>query len=1198
MEGSTLGPYTLEAELGAGGMGTVYRAIGPAGLVAVKVVHPHLLETPGFFKRFLREADIGRRVVHPNVVRTLDCDQVVVEGRATSFLVMECVEGQTLRELLDDLESVPEELCRHIGRELAKGLSAVHAVGAIHRDIKPENVLITPSHEVKLMDLGVARLVDEALRLSQTGAFFGSLQYAAPEQFQRGAKATDHRADLHALGLVLYELAGGICAYHGDDVPQIIRAVLHDEPRRLGDVNGQVSPFFEEVVHTLIAKDRDARFATADDVTRVLEAGEDGEWWRNAAQALRRTTKRPLRRIRIPRETAVYGRETELAALEELFARTRSGHGQVVLLDGEPGIGKSRLVDEFVDRLRRRGDDINFVFAAYPPGGAATASGAFSTAFREQIGDDGAAPYLAATPLLIDAFDALLRGDATPVDAQPLRKESLHSCFVNVTRRLAGERPTVILIDDLHFAPVEGLALFAALAAAIHDDRVLFIGTARPGISAEWNASLLRHEHATRMLLPRLGPKDLGALLQESFHSQSLAERLAFEIGAKSDGNPFFVFEIVRGLRDDALIRRDDDGSWISTGRIDHIQIPSSVLDLVHSRVADLDEEDKDLLEVASCCGYEFDPALVADAAGVPVVAALKRFGRIEKTHRLVRAAGRSLVFDHHQVQESLYSGVLEQLREHYHAALAESLERRERLADVDEAERDGARCVEVCDHFLRGAQGARAVPYLRAAIEHLATGYLNVEAIDLAERALAVRGLLRGTERARLLFDLARRLDSDGRIERHLAVATEAEECIRLSDDHALAAKVAAQLGRARFLSGNCVAAEPALLRGVERAQASGDPHAEGAVYDSLGTVLRQLARFDEAETVLRRALRVYGKAGVGSGVARAHGNLSLVLTDQGRAAEARKHLKSQIAVARECGARIIEANANLNLGGSYYRAGEFDTARSYAERYVELCRDVGDRLGETHACLGYGALTEAQGRLADALEQGTRALRLSRELAYPYGQRLAQQNIADVAAQLGDTEGARGMAHAAWTLARDTGDRRAALIARARLADLDAADGLLDAALGAHEDVLQERRDLEGLSALASSLIDVASHHLEMEHPERARSVLDDALELTASDDLESYRLSVQALAALLPGGDAAPALRTLAVYESRLPHFTHMSARFHLWRATADEEHLSVSRRLLDFAVEHAPPEHRETMLTNVPLHRDIVAAGPRE
>ena len=210
---------------------------------------------------------------------------------------------------------------------------------------------------------------------------------------------------------MLYELATGHHPYRDEDVPNVMRNILDEEPRKVGEVNPQLSPFFEEVVGTLIAKDRDARFADAAMLAAVLQEGERGDWWKARVKALRVETKRPLRRIRIPRETALYGRDADLAKLHALYDKAKAGEGQVLLIEGEAGIGKTRLVDEFVGRLRHEGEDINFLFGSYPPGGAATAARAFSEAYREQFGQEGSAPWLSQTPILVPAFDALLRGE-------------------------------------------------------------------------------------------------------------------------------------------------------------------------------------------------------------------------------------------------------------------------------------------------------------------------------------------------------------------------------------------------------------------------------------------------------------------------------------------------------------------------------------------------------------------------------------------------------------------------------------------------------------------------------------------------------------------------------------------------------------------------------------------------------------------
>ncbi|MCU0726953.1 MAG: serine/threonine protein kinase, partial [Planctomycetes bacterium] len=169
MEGTVVGNCRILRRLGAGGMGSVWLAAGPGdGPVAVKLMHPHVLAQPGFLDRFRREAEIGARVHHENVVRTLFAGEQEVAGRTLHYIVMEYVEGDTLRALLADLGFLPENLLREIARQVAAGLAAIHAEGAVHRDLKPENVLITREDRVRIMDLGVAHFFDRSSVL--TGA--------------------------------------------------------------------------------------------------------------------------------------------------------------------------------------------------------------------------------------------------------------------------------------------------------------------------------------------------------------------------------------------------------------------------------------------------------------------------------------------------------------------------------------------------------------------------------------------------------------------------------------------------------------------------------------------------------------------------------------------------------------------------------------------------------------------------------------------------------------------------------------------------------------------------------------------------------------------------------------------------------------------------------------------------------------------
>ncbi len=1159
MEGERLGPYLIGRELGSGGMGTVYAAtavdrtpgLAAGTVIALKIVHPHLLRTPGFFKRFMREATLGQSIAHENVVRTLECDAI----DDTHFLVMEYVEGQTLAELQRELQCVPEELCRHVAREICKGLVAIHAAGIVHRDLKPENVLITADHVVKIMDLGVARLVDEAIRLSQSGAFVGSVEYAAPEQFEGGD--VDGRTDLHALGLLLYELAGGAHPFRGGGFHDVMRRVCADAPRRLGDVNPQLSAFFEETVHTLLVKDPRGRFASAPQLLRVFEDGENSPWWHERARRMEAATDRPLRRICVPRETLVYGREKELALLRKCFARASGGDGQVVLIEGEPGIGKSRLVDELIDRLRSDGHDVNFLFGSYPPSGAATSAGAFSAAYREHFGEAGSAAYLGRTPVLVPAFDALLNGEGAPTGVQVLTKDSLQTCFVNATRALAAERVTVVLIDDLHFAPDEGRALFISLAMAVPGERVLLIGTARHGVSDEWVSSLTRFEQTTPIALDRLGPKDLVRLLAESLGSTHLAEELAGRIALKSDGNPFFAFEIIRGLREGQFITQANDGEWVSTAIIREIAIPSSVRDLVNARVASLSDDDRALLDVAACCGYAFDPCLVGDVLGIARVPVLRGFGRLERVHRLVRASGRHYVFDHHQAQEALYSAIHERLREEYHAAIADALAEQVVTVDPDPLRVEGVLAVQLCEHYLKGARGEQAVRYLPAAQASLMEGYLHAQAVELTERVLAVPRLLVGVERAHALLligDVRGPLANLGWRARQEACAREAERLAEDAGDADLLGRAAIALGGCLVQTDQFAGAETVYGRLIDLAVTKGDREIEASASGGLGGVCLNQGRLTEAQEHLERQLLLSRAAGDRGGESHAMGNLGSVFQAQGLLEDAREMLECDLKLSRAIGDRSGEATTMTNLGIVLWSQGQLAEARTRYAESLEISQEIGDRAGEAASAANLGVLFLSQGRLPDAREHLERCLALMRETGSTRGEAIMLLNLGH---------------------------------ARAEESDPTAAEQHLTACLS-----LSEAINLPLLVTAARVLY--GSLRAAAGDDDAARVSLAAACELAVERDFFAQETLARCHLACLGAGDIEHALRVFVQFEERLTAGERREARHALWKATGDRTHLEAAKTLLDAAVADVDEETRSTMLEGLRLNREIMAA----
>jgi serine/threonine protein kinase len=554
VQGKTLGPYRILSELGSGGMGTVHAAevVGAVAnrqvgqKVAVKVIHPHLLSTPGFFKRFLREAELGRKVVHENVVRTFDADATELEGKAVHYMVMEYVEGRSLRKLLLELGTIPETLLREIALQTVAGLAAIHEAGIIHRDLKPENVLITDDYEVRIMDLGVAKLQEASIAITKEGQFAGSLLYAAPEQFGPGEVGPS--VDLYSLGVMLFELATGDNPFRRDDVAAVIEAQLNLQPSRITDLNTETTAFFAELVATLLAKKLADRFESAQLLHDVLTEAERSQWWVELAPRLEKKVAH-LPRIRVRRETELHGRDGDLRTLSEAWEKAKNGKGNTVLIEGEAGIGKTRLLDAFLRGLDDK--DLHILYGSYPPSGGL---GGFSSAIIGKFGEAGLAealaPYLTITPSLVPAFAALLKHEGLPAGAEPLQGDALNAVCVHLMRALAEERPLIWMIDDLHFAHKDSRDTVLALARAGEGHRVLLLPTARPGVPDDEIANFSRLENFQRVPLHRLGAREIVELLENAFKSEALAEKLGIRIAKKSDGVPFFIFEMIRGLEE------------------------------------------------------------------------------------------------------------------------------------------------------------------------------------------------------------------------------------------------------------------------------------------------------------------------------------------------------------------------------------------------------------------------------------------------------------------------------------------------------------------------------------------------------------------------------------------------------------------------------------------------------------------------
>ena len=263
-----LGPYRILKQLGKGGMGAVYLALDTRldRQVALKVMLPKFAADPVARGRFLREAKAAAKINHDNVVTVHEAD----ERDGVPYIAMQLLQGASLDEYLKTrgLPTIPQVL--RIARDAASGLAAAHAIGMVHRDVKPANLwLEAPNGRVKVLDFGLARPLDVAVEVTQSGAVVGTPAYMSPEQ-ARGVKF-DHRTDLFSLGATLYHLCTGQRPFEGESVTAVVIALATEDPQPVRELNPLVPEGFAALIHQLLEKKPDNRPQTADEVVRRVD---------------------------------------------------------------------------------------------------------------------------------------------------------------------------------------------------------------------------------------------------------------------------------------------------------------------------------------------------------------------------------------------------------------------------------------------------------------------------------------------------------------------------------------------------------------------------------------------------------------------------------------------------------------------------------------------------------------------------------------------------------------------------------------------------------------------------------------------------------------------------------------------------------------------------------------------------------------
>jgi beta-lactam-binding protein with PASTA domain/predicted Ser/Thr protein kinase len=329
------GRYELGGVLGRGGMAEVYLGhdIRLGRAVAVKTLRADMARDPSFQARFRREAQSAASLNHPSIVAVYDTGEDYIDGVSIPYIVMEYVEGSTLRELLHSGRRLLPERALEMTTGILQALEYSHRNGIVHRDIKPANVMLTRNGTVKVMDFGIARAMgDSGMTMTQTSAVIGTAQYLSPEQAK--GEQVDARSDLYSTGCLLYELFTVRPPFIGDSPVAVAYQHVREEPQPPSAFDPEIRPEYDAIVLKALAKERDYRYQSADEMRADIERALDG-----LPVAAAQTVAYGAGAMGgYDQQTQVYGQQPDqYGRTTAMPQQTAAGYGQTSLL---PGVGK------------------------------------------------------------------------------------------------------------------------------------------------------------------------------------------------------------------------------------------------------------------------------------------------------------------------------------------------------------------------------------------------------------------------------------------------------------------------------------------------------------------------------------------------------------------------------------------------------------------------------------------------------------------------------------------------------------------------------------------------------------------------------------------------------------------------------------------------------------------------------------------
>ena len=961
--GQQLLHYEIIEQVGAGGMGEVYRA-RDAKLdrsVAIKVLLEPADQDRTARRRFLQEARAASALNHPGIVTI----HAIESTDDLDFIVMEYLDGESLRDTVAR-GPLPLGDALDLGIQTASALSAAHDAGIVHRDIKPANIMTVAEGRFKILDFGLAKpdtpqpggdVVEPSTTMGLTvvGHRVGTIPYMSPEQ-TRG-EPLDGRSDAFSLGCVLYEAASGRRAFDGPSALAIMHDIATVNPPPPSSTGHGLPIELDVVIQRALVKDRGHRY-TAAELTEALRLVRSGTASGPSTAAASDASQRE------PEPWQCVGREPELRRLDEVLSQASEGRGRTVLLTGEPGIGKTTVADAFMRRATAR---VGALLIGRGRCVEQYGSGEAYLPFLDALGSllsTAGGPSVAAVlrshaPTWCLQLPAAFGSSATQ---EQLQRETIGATKDRMLRELGDALgaltvsvPVLLVLEDLHWADTPSVDLLRHLCQRIGDQRLAILGTFRPEEVERgdhplkgYRREMAAHALCEEIALPMLGREPIEGYINARFSPNDFVGPLTDLIERETDGHPLFATSLIQLLLErGSLVQRD--GRWTLDGSLSDgdIETPQGVRSIISKKLDALDDDARRVLQYASVAGEEFLSTVLARLMGIDDVELEERLDRLDKIDRLIDTVGEEELpdgeltvryrFRHALYQNVLYESLVSKRRIRLHQQIGERL-----LEHYgDQAPRIAA---PLATHFERGRDFARAVDFLVQAGDNAMGAYANAEAEALYTRAL----------------ELLPRLESGAQVVKEMTIRD--------------------KRGSVNVALGRFSDAVDDLTRLVDQARAAGDVDAEFVGLRGLTQALFYSHRLDETAQRAAEALAVAERSETPTRRVEVMNLVNLKQLCYGELPDARSGLDQAIDLARSIGSGPALAGALAWRGGLYFWQTDYAAAETVLDEAVRLTAELRDGFHLVVSLFFTGLARGNQGRMSEALEALNKATAMAR--------------------------------------------------------------------------------------------------------------------------------------------------------------------------------------------------------------------------